>query len=146
MRRSIMAVAVFMSAVGASTAASAAPDLTPIPSRLEHGVVSVRNVGDEIAGASVVTIDCHKPAMVGGCADIPPAFVAAYTNPAYPNRLVVNVPRLRPGRVFNHALPFWGAMAWAPGAYHFDFVADAGGAVAEANEANNTGTYIKNVP
>jgi hypothetical protein len=146
MRKFLIAAAAFISVAGAATAASAAPDLRPIPSRLAHGVVSVRNTGDAIAPASVVTINCHKPGMEGGCTDIPPAFVAAYTNPAYPNRLVVNVPRLTPGRVYNHTLPFWGAMVWAPGTYNFDYVADAGATVAESNEANNTGTYVKNVP
>lgn len=146
MHKTLLAAAAFLTFASAASVASAAPDLQPIPSRLAHGVVSVRNTGDAIAGASVVTINCHKPGMEGGCTDIPPAFVAAYTNPAYPNRLVVNVPRLPARRVFNHTLPFWGAMVWAPGTYHFDYVADAGGTVAEGNEANNTGTYVKNVP
>ncbi len=146
MRNLVFGVVAFLSVASAATGALAAPDLQPIPSRLEHGVVSVRNTGDAISGASVVTINCHKPAMRGGCVDIPPAFVANYTNPAYPNRLVVNVPRLTPGRVFNHTLPFWGAMVWPSGTYNFDFVADAGGTVAEGNEGNNTGTYVKVVP
>ncbi len=145
--RVIVSIAAFLSFATAATAASAAPDLVPIPSRLAHGVVSVRNAGDALAGPSVVTINCHKPGMAGGCVDIPAAFVANYTNPAYPNRLVVNVPRLPRGRVFNHTLPFWGAMVWPPGTYNFDFVVDAGGAVAEgAGEGNNTGTYVKIVP
>lgn len=145
-RHALIGAAAFMSCLGIAGAAAAAPDLVPIPSRLEHGVVSVRNVGDTLAGPSVVTINCHKPGMAGGCVDIPPAFVANYTNAAYPNRLVINVPRLPAGRVFNHTLPFWRRMAWPGGTYNFDFVADAGGTVAESNEGNNTGTYVKIVP
>lgn len=147
-RKTIVGIAAFVSFAALATAASAAPDLQPIPSRLAHGVVSVRNTGDAISGASVVTINCHKPGLVGGCVDIPAAFVAAYTNAAYPDRLVVRVPRLRPGRVHNQTLPFWAAMVWPSGTYDFDFVVDAGGTVAEgvAGEANNTGTYSKIVP
>lgn len=146
--RVIVGIAAFLSFGSVATAASAAPDLLPIASRLEHGVVSVRNAGDALAGPSVVTINCHKPGMVGGCVDIPAAFVANYTNPAYPNRVVVNVPRLPRGRVFNHRLPFWRSMVWPPGTYNFDFVVDAGATVAEgpAGEGNNTGTYVKIVP
>jgi hypothetical protein len=148
LRKAIFGIAAVLSFASIATAASAAPDLRPIPSRLAFGVVSVRNTGDAISGASVVTINCHKPRMAGGCVDIPPAFAPNYTNAAYPNRLVVNVPRLRPGHVFNHNLPFWAAMVWPSGTYHFDFVADAGATVAEgvAGEANNTGTYVKIVP
>lgn len=145
-RHALIGVIAFVSCLGVASTAAAGPDLTPIPSRLAHGVVSVRNIGDALAGPSVVTINCHKPGMAGGCVDIPAAFVPNYTNAAYPNRLVVNVPRLLPGRVFNHTLPFWAGMVWPPGTYNFDFVADAGGAVAESNEANNTGTYVKIVP
>ena len=147
-RKAIVGIAAFVSLATLATAASAAPDLQPIPSRLANGVVSVRNSGDAASGASVATINCHKPRLVGGCVDIPAAFAAAYTSAAYPNRLVVRVPRLRPGHVHNHRLPFWAAMLWPSGTYDFDFVADAGGTVVEgvAGEANNTGTYSKIVP
>jgi len=146
-RTLLVAAATFVSLVGvAGTASAAGADLTPIPSRLAFGVVSVRNAGDAAARPSVVTINCHKPRISGGCVDIPARFAPNYTNPAYPNKLVVNVPALPPGHVFNHTLPFWGGLAWPSGTYHFDFVADAGGAVAETNEANNTGTYVKVVP
>lgn len=147
-RRSTLGAAVFVGLACAATSAWAGPDLVPIPSRLEYGVVSVRNAGNATAGPSVVTIDCNKAGQSGGCADIPAAFAAAYTNPAYPDLLVVNVPRLQRGRVFNHTLPFWGALAWASGTYNLDFVADAGGTVPEgvAGEGNNTGTYVKIVP
>ncbi len=146
-RNTLVAAATFISLFALAGRASAAgADLVPIPSRLAFGVVSVRNAGDAAAAASVVTINCHKPGMRGGCVDIPARFAPNYTNPAYPNKLVVNVPALAPGHVYNHTLPFWGGLAWPSGTYHFDFVADAGAVVAETNEANNTGTYIKVVP
>ena len=148
MRRVLVGIAAFFSFASIASTASAGPDLVPIPSRLAHGVVSVRNAGDAVAGPSVVTINCHKPGMAGGCVDIPAAFAPNYTNPAYPNRLVVNVPRLLRGHVFNHTLPFWAAMVWPSGTYNFDFVVDAGGTVPEGvvGEGNNTGTYVKIVP
>lgn len=123
-----------------ATAAVAAPDLVANPARLAGGEVVVRNQGDARAKVeSVVTINCHQPGMEGGCAEIPAAFEAAYSDPAFPNRLVVRVPRLRPGRSVRHRLPFWAAMVWPSGTYNFDFVVDAGGAVIEgdAGEANN---------
>jgi hypothetical protein len=132
------------SAVGGLTAR--APDLLPIPSRIEHGVVSVRNAGSAASTPSVVTVNCHLPGQDGGCPEIPPAFVAAYANPAYPNRLVVNAPAILPGHVYNHHLAFWGAVAWPSGSYVFDFVADAGATNAETNEANNTGSHTWVVP
>ena len=145
-RNSLVAAAAFISLIGITGTASAAADLVPIPSRLAFGVVSVRNAGASAARPSVVTINCHKAGERGGCAEIPARFAPNYTNPAYPNKLVVNVPALPPGHVFNHTLPFWGGLAWASGTYNFDFVADAGAVVAESNEANNTGTYVKVVP
>lgn len=132
------------SAVGRLTAR--APDLLPIPSRIEHGVVSVRNAGSAASAPSVVTVNCHLPGQDGGCPEIPAAFVAAYSNPAYPNRLVVNVPAVAPGHVYNHHLAFWGAVAWPSGSYVFDFVADAGATNAETNEANNNGSHTWVVP
>ena len=35
---------------------AAAPDLVPIASRMDHGVVAVRNVGSAAAGPSIVTL------------------------------------------------------------------------------------------
>lgn len=122
-------------------------DLQPIPSRISHGVVSVRNTGTSASLPSVVTINCHVPGEEGGCEDIPAAYLAQYTNAAYPNRLVVNVPAIQPGHVYNHNLPFWGEMDWPSGeAFQFDYVADAGSTNNETSEANNTGSYVWNVP
>jgi hypothetical protein len=122
------------------------PDLVPIPSRIEHGVVSVRNVGAAASQPSVVTVNCHLPRQRGGCPDIPEALIAAYENPAYPNRLVVQVPAIQPGHVYNHTLTFWDDVVWPSGSYVFDYVADAGSSNAESNEGNNTGSHVWNVP
>ena len=146
-RNTFVAAATFISLISTAGVASAAgADLVPIASRLAFGEVSVRNAGTSAARPSVVTINCHKEGMRGGCAEIPARFAPNYTDPAYPNRLVVHVPALPPGHVFNHSLPFWGGLVWASGTYDFDFVADAGGVVAESNEGNNTDTYVKVVP
>ncbi len=117
-------------------------DLHPIPSRISHGVVSVRNIGTSASVASVITVNCHRPGQTGGCVDIPPAYIAQYTSPAYPNRLVVNVPVIQPGHVYNHNLPFWDEMDWPSGQeFIFEFAADAGATNNESNEANNNGVY-----
>lgn len=125
---------------------AAGPDLAPIPTRLEHGVISVRNIGASTSAPSIVTVHCHKAGLRGGCAEAPARYEAAYTDPAYPDRLVVEVPALAPGHVHNHTLPFWPAMVWASGSYEFEFVADAGASNAETNEANNSGSWTKVVP
>jgi hypothetical protein len=122
------------------------PDLIPIPSRIEHGVVSVRNAGAAASQPSVVTVNCHLPGQEGGCVDIPAALIAPYENAAYPNRLVVNVPAIQPGHVYNHTLTFWDDVVWPAGSYQFDYVADAGASNAESNEGNNTGSHTWVVP
>lgn len=122
------------------------PDLVPIPSRIEHGVVSVRNAGAAVSTPSVVTVNCHLPGEEGGCPDIPAALIAPYENAAYPNRLVVNVPAIQPGHVYNHHLSFWNSVAWPTGSYQFDYVADAGADNGEANEGNNSASHTWVVP
>ncbi len=121
-------------------------DLQPIPSRIEHGVVSVRNTGTANSGPSIATVNCHLPGQQGGCPELPAAAVAAYSNPAYPNRLVVNIPAIQAGHVHNHNLSFWEDLEWPSGSYVFEFVVDAGGTVNESNEGNNTGQHTWVVP
>jgi hypothetical protein len=123
-----------------------APDLHPIPSRIEHGVVAVRNAGSAASPASIVTVECNVARRRGGCPEIPARFLRRYTHPAYPNKLVIHVPALPAGRVHNHQLAFWSAMDWPAGSYTFSFQADAGGAVGETNEGNNSGSHVWNVP
>ena len=126
---------------------AASPDLIPIPSRIEHGVVSVRNAGAAASQASIVTVNCHRPGQAGGCVDIPAAYLAQYTNPAYPNRLVVQVPAIQAGHVYNHNLPFWNEMTWPSGqSFVFEYVADASNTNGESNEGNNAGSHTWNVP
>ena len=77
-------------------------DLHPIPSRISHGVVSVRNIGTSASVPSVITVNCHRPGQAGGCADIPAQYLAQYTDAAYPNRLVVQTPVIQPGTSFRY--------------------------------------------
>jgi len=123
-----------------------APDLQPIPSRIEHGVVSVRNTGSAASAASIATVNCHLPGQEGGCPEIPAAALAAYTNAAYPNRLAVNIPAIPVGHVHSHNLTFWDSIDWPSGSYVFEFVVDAGATVGETNEGNNTGSHTWVVP
>ncbi|MEZ5955981.1 MAG: CARDB domain-containing protein [Hyphomonadaceae bacterium] len=121
-------------------------DLQPIPSRIEHGVVSVRNTGTAASTPSIATVNCHLPNQQGGCPELPAAAIAAYSNPAYPDRLVVNVPAIQPGHVHNHNLSFWEDISWPSGSYIFEFVVDAGASNNESNEANNAGQHTWVVP
>jgi len=120
-----------------STAAAAQPNLVPVLSNPMSASVGVQNLGTTAAGPSHLTINCTRFGKAdGGCPDTPG--LAAYADPAYPNRAVIEVPALEPGESFNHNLAFWAAIPWTPGTYVFDAVADAGNAVAESNEADNT--------
>jgi CARDB len=120
------------------------PDLVPIASRMKTGTVSVRNIGSAASGDFVITVECNQQGATGGCAEDPG--MAAYEDAAYPNRVVVKVKSLAPGKVFNHKLAFWNNLDWESGNYQFDVVADAGTAVAETNEGNNDGSYVLSVP
>jgi hypothetical protein len=125
------------SAVAASNQLTAkAPDLVPVAERMKHGTVSVRNVGSANAGSFVVTVQCQKQGG-GGCAEPSPRAVAPYENPAYPNRLVVVVPGLAQGKVFNHKIAFWDTLVWPAGTFNFLVHVDPGATVAETNEGNN---------
>jgi hypothetical protein len=120
---------------------AAAPDLVPVPSKILQGTVSVKNVGSADAGAFVVTVQCQKQGG-GGCAEHPG--LAKYEDPAYPNRLVVKVSGLKKGKTFNHKLPFWKDLVWAPGNYNFLVEADPGKKVGETNEGNNIAGAVLN--
>ena len=116
-----------------------APDLVPVASRILNGTVSARNTGSANAGAFVITVQCQKQGR-GSCAEH--RGFAAYENPGYPNRLVISVPGLGQGQVFNHALPFWNQLAWQPGNYNFVIEVDAGKMIGETNEGNNFGGAV----
>ncbi|MGE0044532.1 MAG: hypothetical protein AB7J28_15930 [Hyphomonadaceae bacterium] len=132
---------------GPSRLTARAPDLVPIPSRIEHGVVSVRNAGTAASTPSIVTVECNVTGRRGGCPEIPGRYLRRYTNGAYPNKLVIHVPALPVGHVHNHNLAFWGAITPFPaGSYDFTFMADAGMTVGETNEGNNAGAHTWVVP
>ncbi len=124
----------------------ASPDLQPIPSRIAHGVVSVRNTGVAASAPSIATVNCHLPNQRGGCPEIPPRLVAPYENNEFPNRLAVAIPAIPAGHTHSHNLSFWDALDWPSGTYVFEFVVDAGDAVGESNEGNNAGTFSWVVP
>lgn len=125
---------------------AASPDLQPIPSRITHGVVSVRNTGNAVSPPSIATVNCHLPNQRGGCPEIPPRLVAPYEDNNYPNRVTVAIPAIPAGHVHSHNLSFWDALNWPSGSYVFEFVVDAGGTVGESNEGNNSGSYTWVVP
>ena len=106
----------------------------------------MRNVGSAASVPSIVTVNCHVPGQAGGCADIPERYLRGYTDPGYPNMLVVHVPAIQPGHVYNHTLPFFAGLSWASGSYQFDFTVDASNTNAETNKGNNTGSHVWVVP
>ena len=122
-----------------------APNLVPIASRMSKGTISVRNTGSVAAGPFKVTVECKNLGR-GGCAEPPRGAAAAYDDPAFPNKLTILVPGLATGHVSNHKIAFWDGLAWPSGNYEFTVIADAGGAVAETNEGDNSGGTVMNVP
>lgn len=123
-----------------------APNLVPIPSRMKKGTVSVRNTGSAPAGPFKVTVECNVMGRTGGCPEIPRDAAAVYEDALFPNKVTVSVPALAIGHVFNHKLSFWDGLVWPSGNYEFTVVADAGAAVAETNEGDNTGGTVYAVP
>lgn len=155
MKRALIAAALLALAAGAASAqpargpgglTGAAPDLQPIPSRIEHGVVSVRNTGSAASPASIVTVECNVTGRRGGCPEIPERYLGAYENVAFPNKLAINVPAIPAGHVHNHNLAFWNVINWPSGSYTFSFMADAGTTVGETNEGNNAQQHVWVVP
>ncbi len=125
------------------------PDLIPVLPNPMNGHVAVKNIGAGPAGPSKLVLECHKAGHIGpggGCADLPASLVAAYSDPAFPDKVTVPVPALAPGGTFTHTLTFWGALKWAPGKYDFNAMADAANTVAESNEGNNITTSTLTVP
>lgn len=113
---------------------AAGPDLKPLVKTPFNGLVKVRNVGSATAGPSTLTIECQK---IGGGACPEAPGMAAYEDPAYPNKAAVKVPQLKTGKTFTHKLSFWNALSFGPGVYRFTVIADDGNKVAEINEGNN---------
>jgi hypothetical protein len=125
------------------------PDLIPVIPNPMNGVVMVKNIGKCAAGPSKLTLDCHKEGHVGGgggCAEIPAGVADPYHDPAFPDKLTVNVPALAAGATFSHTLSIWAVLKWTSGKYDFTAMADAANTVAESNEGNNTATSTLTVP
>lgn len=134
--RRLAATALGVGIALAAGAAAAQPNLVPVLSYPMNASVGVQNTGTTAAGPSHLTINCTRFGKTdGGCPDIPG--LDAYADPAYPNRVVIEVPALEPNESFGHDLAFWAAIPWTPGTYVFEAVADAGNAVAESNEGDN---------
>lgn len=123
------------------------PDLVPLLTSPMSGKVEVKNIGTAGAPASKLAINCFKLGHVGGgggCPDAPG--IAAYSDPALPDQVVVNVPALAPGASHVHNLSFWPALVFTSGTYQFKASADAINTVAESNEGNNVAVGSKTVP
>jgi hypothetical protein len=133
----LLAAATFAATLSAAAGQAAAqPNLSPVLNAPMNASVGVQNTGTTASGPSHLTINCTKFGQAdGGCPDAPG--MGAYVDPAFPNRVVIDVPALEPGESYNHNLSFWASIPWTPGTYVFDAVADAGNDVAESNEANN---------
>jgi hypothetical protein len=136
MMRTMTLALVAASAAGFGSALAAGPDLVPRADQMQNGTVSARNQGDADAGRFLVTVQCNKQGG-GSCPDPGPAAMAPYTNPTYPNRLVVTVSGLKKGQVFNHKVPFFNALVWDPGSYNLLVEVDPGKTVTETDEGNN---------
>ena len=142
----LLAVAAQARSLPAPVLTAKAPNLVPIASRMQKGTISVRNTGSAAAGPFKVTVECNVMGGQGGCADPSPRQAAPYEDPAFPNKVTVSVPGLGAGKVYNHKIAFWNALAWSSGNYEFTVVADAAGDVAETNEGDNTGGTVFGVP
>ena len=115
------------------------------------GTVRVKNIGDSFASISVVTVECQRrsPPVTGGgggCPDPAPAAAAPYMMPAFPNKVAIAVPPLKPGENFTHAIAFFPGLVFPSGKYAFKVIADDGNSVPESNEGNNVIVRTKVVP
>ena len=143
-RKSRISTGILAGALLAATsgAAFAGADLVPdAGSLLTGGEAAVVNNGDAASGPSHLIIVCKKTSGPGGCAE--DAGMAAYTNPAYPNAVVIDVPALEPGESYGHVLAFWDDLDWPVGTFKLTLTADAGNAVAEDSERNNKTSATK---
>ena len=133
----LVAAAALAAGLALPASASAQPDLVPQLNFPMNASVGVQNQGTTASGPSHLIINCTAFGQAdGGCPDAPG--MAAYVDPAFPNRAVIDVPALEPSESFNHDLTFWDSIPWVPGTFVFDAEVDPGNEVAESNEANNT--------
>lgn len=117
------------------------PDLVPVASNADQGIVRIRNNGTALARASKLVASCKVYDSLG-------AFMHACTARIYlpnfdANRLLLNydVPALKPGQ--SHEIHLFGSDAWPqhPGRYHLEVFADFDKQVAEASEGNNSTSF-----
>lgn len=125
------------------------PDLVPLLHKPMNGLVRVKNQGAGAAGPSLLTLDCRKRGHRGGgggCPDAPG--LSRYSHPAYPDKVVIKIPALPAGKVYEHKLVFWNDLVWTSGIYGFVAIADVANTVDEApgGETNNTTGSTLNTP
>ncbi len=136
-RRGLLAAAGLAAALALPAGASAQPDLVPQLNFPMNATVGVQNLGTTASGPSHLIINCTAFGQAdGGCPDAPG--MAAYADPAFPDRAVIDVPALQPNESFGHDLTFWDSIPWVPGTFVFDAEVDPNNLEAESNEANNT--------
>lgn len=135
-RLGLLTAAGLAAALALPAGASAQPDLVPQLNFPMNATVGVQNQGATASGPSHLIINCTAFGQAdGGCPDAPG--MAAYVDPAFPDRAVIDVPALEPNESFSHDLTFWDSIPWVPGTFVFDAEVDADNVVAESNEANN---------
>ncbi|MEL7404513.1 MAG: CARDB domain-containing protein [Pseudomonadota bacterium] len=132
-----MAILAAAATAVSAVAAVAQPNLTATLNP-NTGQIIVQNTGAVAAAASWVTVECN-----GDCPEPPAAQLAAYLNPAFPNRLSVNLPALAPSQSFNHGISFWNSLAFPAGKAIFRVCADDGDSVAESSERDNCANVLR---
>lgn len=117
------------------------PDLVAVLTNPMTGKIMVKNIGAGNADPSKLTLSCDRLGYTGPGPECPESpGLAAYDDAAFPDKVVVSVPALAAGTSYSHTLSFWRSLRWKKGKYVFKAFADAGLAVSESNEGNNTAT------
>ena len=137
LKATIVAAGTLILANGAFAAANLVPGFNT-----NTGMITVKNIGGDPAGRSVVTIGCAS-AGTTNCPDAPAALMAAYEMAGFPNVASVKVPDLAPNKGFQHKISFYNNLVWLPGTYYLSVCADAGDYIAESNEADNCKKFKK---
>jgi len=117
-----------------TTERSPHPDLVPVASDPFFGIVYVENDGDSTAGASKLLMTCKQSKQSGECP------TSSAMEDLYDGKLggfVKDLPPIPAGQVKRVVFPMSG-LVWEKGIYTFSVTADAGRAVAESSEDNNT--------
>jgi len=118
---------------GSKTANNMA-DLIAVASDPFFGIAYVENKGDTDAKASKLLMTCDQVGQKGGCPTNPAMErIYDFTLGGY----VIDVPALPAGKVQRILFPMTN-LKWDKGQYTFSLTADAGRAVTETSESNNT--------